>query len=249
MNPVFNTYFNGNNLRIVDTTQEEEQYIPENICDQLFLEGHYANNKFKYSQTYTINIIQRNTTSNSTIVDTIITDHCSYLDEAYYKLIEDGHYTIYHIILPSVSWVKEQIELGSLPKELVIYTTDGSDIYKYCKGQLYKQDSRILAEINTAFTTISRSQEDIFSIANLQQCYIRICKSIFNNLNLRCLEIDNKELIRNRDFIWMTINIIQYYIEFCQLQEAQRILEKVTRCNGLCRDTKYTNYKNPCGCG
>nr|DAN06269.1 MAG TPA: hypothetical protein [Bacteriophage sp.] len=38
-------------------------------------------NKFKYSETYTLNIIYRHTTDKDEIVSSVITDHCSYLDE------------------------------------------------------------------------------------------------------------------------------------------------------------------------
>lgn len=240
-------------IRITDRTQEDEQYIPESITDQLSLEGYYYNNKFKYSQTYTVNIIQHTTTKDSEIVATLFTQHCVYLDEVYYKLNKDGYYTIYHIILPSVEWLQEQIDIDSsiLTKNLVIYVTDGNKIYKYSNGQLEEQDSLVIATINTEGTTISRSDGDTFAIGHLFKCYIKVCKAIFSDLDFRCLKHPNTEdLTFKRDFLWMTINVIKYYTDFGQLLEAQRLLEEVNYCNGLCNDTSYiTKGIRNCGCG
>ena len=47
-------------ILITDITQDSNEYIPENIVDT---EVYYTKNKFKYSETATINIIQKVTTS------------------------------------------------------------------------------------------------------------------------------------------------------------------------------------------
>ena len=44
-----------------------------------------------------------------------------------------------------------------------------------------------------------------------------------------------------RDFLWMTLNIIDYLIGRCQYMEAQRILEEISYCGGFCK-----NLKNQC---
>lgn len=80
---------------ITDLTQDSEEYVTESILDA---EAYYERNKFKYSETCTINIIQRNTATSEEILDTIITDHTSYLDEAHYQLQRDGFYTIHHLL-------------------------------------------------------------------------------------------------------------------------------------------------------
>ena len=41
-------------LIITDVTQDSNEYIPE---DEVDVENYYARNRFKYSETYTINVI------------------------------------------------------------------------------------------------------------------------------------------------------------------------------------------------
>lgn len=253
MNPIFEICEVKNcRIRITDRTQEDEQYIPENINDPLSLEGYYYNNKFKYSQTYTINIIQYTSTKDKYIVDTIYTQHCSYLDEAYCNLNKDGYYTIYHIILPSIEWLQEEIskEDNILDEDITIYVTDGSKIYQYKNQELLEIDPEVIAFVNTEGTTISRAEGDTFSLCHLYKCYITICKQIFNSMNIRCLNknfnLENSTF--NRDFLWMTISIIKYHVEFDELMEAQRLLETVNYCNGLCKEGVPSNTSKGCGC-
>lgn len=254
MNPVFKICSLPNCiLNITDQTQEDGQYIPEDIMDDVSLEGYYQGNKFKYSQTYTINIIEHNATTGSTIETVLYTEHCSYLDEAYYTLTKDGYYTIYHLILPSINWLEEELqkEDSILNSGIAIYVTDGAKIYHYYNGQITEQEPAVIKDINTQETTISRIEGDSFSICFLYECYINLCKQIFNSMNIRCLnQNDNlSDLIFKRDFLWMTINVIKYYTDFGNLLEAQRILESVNYCNGMCTEQTIQNNNNyGCGC-
>ena len=63
-----------------------------------------------------------------------------------------------------------------------------------------------------------------------------LCKKIFEGINIKCLNNNSDlfEAIYNRDFLWMTINVIKYHTEFGDLLEAQRLLETINSCNGLC---------------
>ena len=45
----------------------------------------------------------------------------------------------------------------------------------------------------------------------------------------------------------MTINVIKYYVELGQLMEAQRLLEELIKCGGICNDTQSPGKKS-CGC-
>lgn len=252
MNPLFNICSTVDcKIRITDHTQEDGQYIPENI-DETNIEGYYQGNKFKYSETYTINIIERTTTEGTTLETVLYTEHCSYLDETYYTLQKDGYYTIHHLILPSTVWLQNELnkEESILDSDISIYVTDGNAIYLYKDNTLIEQDPSVIGQINTDNTTISRNSGDTFSICYLYKCYINLCKQIFESMNIRCLnQNDNlSDLIFKRDFLWMTINVIKYYTEFNNLLEAERILESVNYCNGFCSEYKVTKNNNSCGC-
>lgn len=234
---------------ITDLTQDSDEYVSESVPDA---EAYYERNKFKYSETYTINIIQKNTVTSEEILDTIYTDHSSYLDEIHYQLEQDGFYTIHHLILPSLEWLQGELEKehSVLEKDLEIYVCDCSNVYRYYKGELTQVSSEVLAEINTENTTISRTSIDQFSICYLYDCYVSLCRQIFERINYRCANKNNLDEIKfKRDFIWMTINIIKYYVELNQLLEAQRLLEEVNFCGGLCNEQGLSEQQSSgCGC-
>lgn len=231
-------------LHVID----KSEYVSEDVQDTL---QYYIKNQYKYSETYTINILQKITSSESMIVDTTISDHLSEKNSVYINLKSDGYYVLQHIILPSAEWVARQINNSSvILANFTIYFTDGKLIYKYQDGKAIEVDSKIIAEINTNGTTISRKSYEQFSICNLFQCYLNLCKGIFDNTSFKCHDKDNLDDIRfKRDFIWMTINVIKYYVESGELLEAQRLLESINYCGGLCRSLdKSSNKSSGCGC-
>lgn len=236
------------NIVITDLTQDSDEYIDEDIQN---VEIYYKQNRFKYSETYTINIIQRNKLESSEILNTYYTEHCSYLDEQHVEIDQDGYYTIYHIILPSVDWLNNELtkDKNITSSDINIYVTDGSKIYKYNKSELKEVEPKIISEINTENTTISKIESDQFIICKLFQCYINLCKSIFSNTNLKCLNKSNiSELTYNRDFLWMSINVMKYHIEKGFFNEAERVLENIDYCNGFCQQDINITNKSGCGC-
>lgn len=100
---------------------------------------------------------------------------------------------------------------------------------------------------NCAGTSISHETTCFFSICKLWDCYINLCKEIFNNTNYTC-KISQVNTYA-RDFVWMTINIIKYHIEKGNLIEAQRLLESVNGCGGFCQNTNNPLKSTGCGCG
>lgn len=245
---------NTNNCEIVitDLTQDSDEYVPE---DTLLsnLEAFYSRNRFRYSDTYTINIIQKNDTEEDIkIVETLFTCHDSYLDEEHYNLNSDGFYTIHHIILPSLEWYNNELEKKDsvLKSNLLIYVTDGSNIYKQNNNKLEIVEPAVISEINTEGTTISRTSVTQFSICHLYDCYLSLCKQIFKGISFKCMNKDNiEDLIFKRDFIWMTINVLKYYVEVDQLWEAQLLLTEINYCGGICNAPNMLQQQNSgCGC-
>ena len=196
-------------------------------------------NKFKYSETYTLNIIYRHTTDKDEIVYSIIADHCSYLDEEHIQLKEDGYYTIDHIILPSIEVYDESINLDW-------YVCDGTSVYTRCNSEWKEVAFDKLADLvetnELEGTTISGITLTQFSICHLYECYISECRTIFKSLS----PCASNETYYARDLVWMAINIIKYYVEIGQLLEAQHLLETLNYCGELCSEnmSQTTN----CGC-
>lgn len=239
-------------ITITDLTQDSDEYVSENTL-QVDLESYYSRNKYRYSDTYTINVIQRNNSETDTqIVDTLFTCHDSYLDEEHYDIEKDGYYTIYHIILPSVEWYEKELEKKKsvLNSDTAIYVTDGEQIYKRKDNNLEVVDPELICIVNDTNTTISRVVLEEFCICHLYECYLSLCKQIYKNISYKCMNKDNiEDLIFKRDFIWMTINVLKYYVEFNQLFEAQRLLTEINYCGGICNEhSMLQSKKSGCGC-
>lgn len=259
MTPLIKVCNIGNcKIVVTDLTQKSNEYINE---EETEVEVYYKQGKFKYSETCTINILQKNYFSiqednkKYKIINSYFTDHCSYLDEQYIKLDKDGYYTIHHIILPTLEWLREELKKEdniTKYKDFTIYVTDCKNIYKYCKesDSLEVINLELISQVNCEDTTISRICYDYFSICKLFECYIRLCKSLFNNINLRCINKNSNsdELTFNRDFLWMTINVIKYHLQKNEFLEAERILESINYCNGFCQQDIQVTKSSGCGC-
>jgi hypothetical protein len=100
-------------------------------------------------------------------------------------------------------------------------------------------------ERNVEGTTIKKCKIEVFFTGNLQQCYINHCKKFFTNGLNQCSDASDDTF--TRDFIWMTLNVLDYLIGFKQFKEAQRILENFDKCGGFCDNSRI--IKNNCSCG
>lgn len=241
-------------LQIKDTTREydDQAYLPENI------NNYPTPNRFKYSDTMTINVIQykKYTKEYIDILETIITPHLDedgaivYLDEAYYSLQQDGHYIIDHLVLPTKNFIDKYLKIQAVDKQQyeIYYYTDGVKFYKYDGDQ---EIECTIEEILTTTlpeqdVTISKTTQETFSICYLHKCYLEQCKDYFYKvIKDRCATVNFNHNFTT-DLIWLSINAIKYNIEFGRLEQAQSILEDVMRCGNLCKISKINQYD--CGC-
>lgn len=236
-------------LKIKDTTQEYNEYLEED-------NNYYVRlGRYKYSDTFTINVIKYQSTTSLDILDTIITPHklndeLMHLDEAYFTLPKDGHYVIDHIILPGLDWFvsQKQLQNNVLDDYQHLYLTDGLEFYKYKNGELQKCSIIEILEINPEGTSISKSSQNTFSICHLHNCYLESCKNQFTKLMKQACHRKEEVLNTEIDLVWLVLNAIKYNIEFGYLENAQSILEDITRCSNLCNKPKNTN-KYGCQCG
>lgn len=236
----------NSNLQIKDTTQEYDEYLPENN-NQYVTSG-----RFKYSDTATINVIKYKyyNEENPVILDVIITNHkqedqIMYLDEALYQLKQDGHYIIDHLVLPTKEWFDFNVEEHD--DYTILYFTDGINFYKYNNDVISDCSiEEIIAVENLEITTISKTTQETFSICFIHSCYLEQCKKqLEQNIHSKCSAYNYKPDF-NLDLTWLAINAIKYNIEFGYLNQAQSILEDLTNCTNLCKPEKYKS--NGCCC-
>ena len=204
--------------------------------------------KFKYSDTISIDVLQHNQT-----LKTIYTKHDT-LKSIDIPIGFDGQFSLVHLVIPNIEWFNRELEKteeSALGLYDIVYFSDGIDIYKYINGETSQVTIDDILEINTVNTTISRISRDFVSICFLRKCYINLCQQIFNDRGISKCWNKNKvdsELIYKRDLVWMAINVVKYLTQCEQLAEAERVIETIQGCNGLCVSTNLTNSTNGCGC-
>lgn len=183
------------------------------------------NDNFNIGYVY-VYILQRNRINCTSVNQTVIRENID--DPIEFSIGEDGYYLLCKLIVP----------------------TDITQPYYYFDGKFYKGNEEIqlqeLIETNPEVSKVEISYEHYFQICHLRQCYIDICQRIFEEqASIRCEKNKvDKELIYKRDLIWSAINVIKYLVEFEQFEEAERLLQKITGCNGLCQHEESKG----CGC-
>lgn len=226
-------------ITIEDFSKDYKQYIDED--DEVVT----TFDLYKFSESATLNSVVKMTTTEATLINLLINDHSSDEDTCTFKVDEDGYYYIDHIVLPNKTWYENASDEYKAYYE-TIYITDGEKLYKEVDGALEETTIKEILERNIEGTTIKKCKVDVFFTGNLMQCYINYCKALFDALLNKCNSGEYDSDIFARDFLWMTLNILDYLIGFKQYMEAQRILENFQTCGGFC--DKW-NESVSCGCG
>ena len=162
-------------------------------------------------------------------------------------LTSDSYYTIHGIIIPTYEWLVNNKTTAALYG--VVYYYDNGTIKKYISKTDTIEDIVKPVELLANISSIIRQSKEFVNIYFLTQCYLDLCKQIFNDRAFnRCFTSKGiqSELILKRDLAWMTINVVSYLSEEGQFYEAGRILDIVHSCNGICNNVKQTS--NGCGC-
>lgn len=220
---------------VVEEAIQEGGYLPESSTA-------IVKNKFRYKDTVSIDVLTLNKSTGEEVQSPVFTIRDSQLDQVKLPITFDGWFTVCHIVIPSKQW----FDAATIALTLydVVYYSDGVNVYKYVDGESTLTTVDEIIARNTEGTTISIVKKNYISVCYLRKCYINLCQQLFNS-NTQCVSSDNSELIFQRDTVWMALNVIKYLTEFNQLAEAERIIEKLNSCNGLC---KTTLSKQGCGC-
>lgn len=230
------------NCTIKILEEKSGDYLPETSTEQAF-------NRFKYSDTVSIDVLQLNKISGSEVYQPTI----SLRNEK--KVITlpvtfDGWFNVCHLVIPSERWFNSQLNSpnSSLGLYETVYYSDGENIYKYINNSSSIVQVSELILRNTEGTTISIVKKDYVSICYLKKCYLNICYQLFRSQAFgECFNSNiDDELRYRRDLVWMAINVIQYMVEDNQLAEAQRIITELEGCNGVCKQIE--SKSTGCGC-
>lgn len=225
-------------ISIFDLSKNFEQYLSEDLTDITT-----SFNSYKYSESITLNFIIKINVQDQHLVDTIITEHIINKEEqSNFKISEDGYYLIKHLILPTKTWF-DNASPDYLNYYKDVYILDNNKLFKYINGELIEMNIQDILLQDLSTSTIKHCDLNLFFIGNLQQNYINTCKHILNDVLFEC-PVKNEQS-QQRDILWMTINVLNYLVEFKQFEEAQRILENFIKCG---RNYLPNKTKINCGC-
>ena len=160
-----------------DTGTGENGYLPESSSV-------IVKNRFKYSDTVSIDVLQHNKADGPEIQLPVYTLHDDGNKSVTMPVGFDGWFNVYHIVLPTKDWFDR--EMGKTAGSAVtmyatVYYSDGIYIYKYFNGTSTTVTVDEIVERNVEDTTISRTYNNYVSICFLKKCYISLCQQIFNS--------------------------------------------------------------------
>ena len=233
---------------ITDTTPVGEGgYLPESFTG-------VAKDRFRRSDTVTIDMLILNKTEGQEIQTPKFSTPETNSVSSTVPVKFDGWFSVCRVVLPSKDWFVKELEKetgSAIQLYDVVYYSDGSYVYKYLDGSSQAATLEELTSRNPEGTTISIIYKNYVSICFLKKCYLSLCQQIFNSRGFsKCWnknQIDG-DLVFRRDLVWMAINVIKYRVEFNQLAEAQRIIEQIGGCNGLCKSEFRQTPNHGCGC-
>lgn len=238
------------------------EYIEPDVSDYIWLNDETEEynrfeyqNRYSFAETCSIAIVYRQTSASSVLECANLNTHDEYWkDSLITALNHDGYYTVHYIVLPTQEWI-EQVK--QFPEELnndynYIYYVNTIDqkVYRYYTDaggySIAVNIEEIVDMCNVPSTTISSSNFSVFCTHFLEQCYIKAARALFNNYDKRCQTVDQNVRF-NRDFVWMTLNVINYLLEDQRYTEAQLILEDLS-CYNFCGNGEVTQQRSNCGC-
>ena len=198
--------------------------IYDKNCNIIIQDNNYDSN---FVFVYVLQLNQTNGTISQIFIRKSLTDIINF------DIKQDGFYTL----------VTFKVPIG---QGFDCYYQDGK--FYYLLEEISLQE---LVQLNPNVTGLSVTYDYYFQLCKLKKCFINICYEIFDTqASIKCnnSKLDSN-LIYKRDLIWSTLNVIKYMVEIDQFEEAERLLERVTKCNGLCNNmcSDSVNVSN-CGC-
>lgn len=201
------------------------------ICDKIISDKNcntiIQNEEFNPQYMY-VYILQLNKSDGSKVSQALYRTKES--DELKFTIGLDGYYTICKIEVP-------------LDTSMPYHYRDGKFMYKGLREAPLTE----LLSINPKVSKLKITYYYYFQLCNLRKCYIDAASKLINErTSIQCdtKGVDQQDIYK-RDLLSSAVNVITYLAEMEQFEEAERVLERISGCNGLCS----SNNKCNCGCG
>lgn len=201
------------------------------ICDKIISDKNcntiVQNEEFDPNYVY-IYILQLNKSDGTKVSQIIFRADSS--DEIKFNIGQDGYYTLCKLEIP-------------LDASMPYHYRDGKFMYMGLREAPIEE----LLNINPEVSKLKITYYYYFQLCNLRKCYVEAASKVLNErISIECNNDGvSREDIYKRDLLMSAINVISYLSEMEQYEEAQRLVERITGCNGLCKSSNKCN----CGCG
>lgn len=165
---------------------------------------------------------------------------------------EDGLFRIFHMIIPTTTWLNDYLlEFNDSPEKIygTVYVTDYEKFYICQDGKLVPIGIDEL--ISSSLDNASVYEEDIytFNYDGLKECLAKHSEDLLNKLcSAKCPDKSSDDYFI-RDILWMAVNVIQYLLEQGSFFEALRILHLIQGCGANICPGKSTKDESRSGCG
>lgn len=201
----------------------------------------YCDRNIKYRDAVTLDILIYNNSKNPKIIATAFTDHrIGWLNEVKIPIGTDGWYTVYHIIIPTITWFQNNSS-KLLSKYNSIYVTDGKNVYKIIDNQLVQFNPNSLIKLNLDNSNLILFKKEIFLTCHLQKCLL---KHEIEYVNALFDRVDSKTIKFYKDFLWCSLEVLKLLITKCRLKDAELLIEEIMSCGGLCYTTQSSLQYN-----
>ena len=130
------------------------------------------------------------------------------------------------------------------------YTLDSGVDYKIVINNLNIENAKNLGE--SAEGKLSASSDTTYKfVATEDKVYNFTDTKVSEDVKeFSIYDNDLNNIYRNRDIVWMALELIRRLISQCNFFEAQRLLERISTCNTFCTKTlsKFNNKVKTGGC-
>lgn len=230
----------------------------EKDSDQYLDQEQVSFRNYTFEQTATLNVVMAISSDETETLESYSLVPHTDLDINEITLEKDGLKRVEHIIIPTKAWFDYVYELDEPSFDSYIngvyFVGDEDKFFKYKQGEIIEVPIKEIVEINQEDTTLVKTELHTFELCHLEECFFKLCMYLLDNMPCTdpCFNEKMKGFageILNRDIIWMVLNAIKYCIEQQQFFRAQKILERVETCWGICRDLDNINSTQYKGCG
>lgn len=222
-------------LAITDTSTG---FIPESETVVPF-------DSYKLSNGYFIDIITYNKYKASPLIvaKSRLTRSLELPEDNVYNLSQDAIYTVHRLFIMSEQFYMENEGTERFTDKTIFYS-DGIDVYTISGDVSVKLSLGELLSASKVNSTLLYKSSTFVSTCHINKCYYRLIHMLVDEGCSSCNH--DSKIMKDRDFLYMTLEVIEYLKSFNNISEIQKLLESVDLCGGFCKS--ISNNTSNCGC-